>query len=109
MIKLPTLTPLYCIGRCGALIEMYPTAVAASVSYFRSQNAMLRRNVVVLLAAVLAYTQTAAGGPDTELVPEERVAEVVAGVVELLRDQDRDVRKVAAEHLGKILLTVDKN
>ena len=87
---------------------MYPTAVAASVSYFRSQNAMLRRNVVVLLAAVLAYTQTAAG-PDTELVPEEMVAEVVAGVVELLRDQDRDVRKVAAEHLGKILLTVDKN
>ena len=107
MIKLPTLTPLYCVGRCGALIEMYPTAVAASVSYFRSQNAMLRRNVVVLLAALLAYTQTAA--PDTELVPEERVAEVVAGVVELLRDQDRDVRKVAAEHLGKILLTVDKN
>ena len=62
---------------------MYPTAVAASVSYFRSQNPMLRRNVVVLLAVVLAYTQTAAGGPDTELVPEERVAEVVAGVVEL--------------------------
>ena len=87
---------------------MYPTAVAASVSYIRSQNAMRRRHVVVLLAAVLASPQTSAG-PDTELVPEEMVAEVVAGVVELLRDQDREVRKVAAEHLGKILLTVDKN
>ena len=86
--------------RCGALIEMYPTAITASLSYFRSQNPLLRRNVIILLAEILIYTQNS----DSESLVEETLAEVVAGMVSLLRDQDRDVRRTAAEHLGRVML-----
>ena len=84
--------------RCGALIEMYPTAITASLSYFRSQNPLLRRNVIILLTEILIYTQ------NSESLVEETLAEVVAGMVSLLRDQDRDVRRTAAEHLGRVML-----
>ena len=82
------------------MIEMYPTAITASLSYFRSQNPLLRRNVIVLLAEILIYTQNS----DSESLVEETLAEVVAGMVSLLRDQDRDVRRTAAEHLGRVML-----
>ena len=86
--------------RCGALIEMYPTAITASLSYFRSQNPLLRRNVIILLAEILTYIQSS----DSESLGEETLAEVVAGMTSLLRDQDRDVRRTAAEHLGRVML-----
>ena len=86
--------------RCGALIEMYPTAITASLSYFRSQNPLLRRNVIILLAEILLYTQTS----DSESLAEETLTEVVTGMVSLLGDQDRDVRRAAAEHLGRVTL-----
>ena len=86
--------------RCGALIEMYSTAITASLSYFRSQNPLLRRNVIILLTEILIYTQNS----DSESLVEETLAEVVAGMVSLLRDQDRDVRRTAAEHLGRVML-----
>ena len=82
------------------MIEMYPTAITASLSYFRSQNPLLRRNVIILLAEILTYTQAS----DSESLAEETLAEVVAGMVNLLRDQDRDVRRTAAEHLGRVML-----
>ena len=86
--------------RCGALIEMYSTAVTASLSYFRSQNPLLRRNVVILLAEILNYTQKT----DTEMVAEEIISDIVTGMVGLLKDQDKIVRTVAAEQLGRVLL-----
>ena len=82
------------------MIEMYPTAITASLSYFRSQNPLLRRNVIILLAEILTYTQNS----DSESLAEETLTEVVAGMVSLLRDQDRDVRRTAAEHLGRVML-----
>ena len=82
------------------MIEMYPMAITASLSYFRSQNPLLRRNVIILLAEILIYTQNS----DSESLVEETLAEVVAGMVSLLRDQDRDVRRTAAEHLGRVML-----
>ena len=101
MIKMQTNCVLFCfLCRCGGLIEMYPTAITASLSYFRSQNPLLRRNVIILLAEILTYTQAS----DSESLAEETLAEVVAGMVNLLRDQDRDVRRTAAEHLGRVML-----
>ena len=82
------------------MIEMYPTAITASLSYFRSQNPLLRRNVIILLAEILIYTHNS----DSESLVEETLAEVVTGMVSLLRDQDRDVRRTAAEHLGRVML-----
>ena len=82
------------------MIEMYPTAITASLSYFRSQNPLLRRNVIILLTEILIYTLNS----DSESLVEETLAEVVAGMVSLLRDQDRDVRRTAAEHLGRVML-----
>ena len=64
---------------------MYSTAETASHSYFWSQNPVLRRNVVILLAEILNYTQIT----DTEMV-----------AVGLQKDQDKIVWTVATEQLG---------
>eukprot|EP00092_Neocalanus_flemingeri_P105615 GFUD01135406.1.p1 GENE.GFUD01135406.1~~GFUD01135406.1.p1 ORF type:complete len:827 (+),score=184.53 GFUD01135406.1:272-2482(+) len=90
--------------KCRALIEMYPTAVANAVSYFKSKNPMLRCNVVSLLAEVLCYTQDT----EHEQVQDELVTAVIQGMVELLRDQDREVRKFAAKNLGRIVILANK-
>ena len=55
---------------------MYPTAITASLSYFRSQNPLLRRNVIILLTEILLYTQTS----DSESLAEETLTEVVTGI-----------------------------
>ena len=52
------------------------------------------------MAEILTYTQNS----DSESLAEETLTEVVAGMVSLLRDQDRDVRRTAAEHLGRVML-----
>ena len=90
--------------KCEALIEMYPTAVANAISYFKSANPMLRCNVVSLLSEVLCYTQ------DTEhdQVHEELVSGVVQGMMELLRDPDREVRKAAATNLGRVVVLTNR-
>ena len=56
--------------------------------------------MIILLAEILIYTQNS----DSESLVEETLAEVVAGMVSMLRDQDRDVRRTAAEHLGRVML-----
>ena len=91
-------------SKCGALIEMFPTAVTASLSYLTSHRPNLRRNVVIFLAEVLTYTQAT----DNVMVGEETMGEIVTRVVGLLEDQDKEVRRVAAEQLGRILLLVVK-
>jgi len=86
--------------KCGPLIEMYPTAVANAISYFKSKNSMLRCNVVSFLSEVLCYTQ------DTqhEQVQEELVTAVIQGMVGLLKDQDNEVRKLASMNLGRVVI-----
>ena len=79
---------------------MFPTAVAASLSYFRSSNPLLRRNVVILLVEILSYTQTT----DTDMVTPDIISTIIQEMVNLIRDPDKEVRRVAAEQLGKILL-----
>ena len=91
-------------SRCGALIEMFPTAVTASLSYLTSHRPHLRRNVVIFLAEVLTYTNAT----DHEMITEETVGQIISMVVGLLEDQDKAVRRVAAEHLGRLLLLVAK-
>ena len=83
---------------------MFPTAVTASLSYFRSHNPRLRANVVVLLTEVLSYTQTT----DQEMLGEDTVGEVVSGLLTLLQDRDKDVSRTAAENLGRVLLLTTK-
>ena len=95
---------LVCCCRCGAIIEMFPTAVTASLSYLTSQRSDLRRNVVVFLAEVLTYTQAA----HSELVSQETLGQIITMVVALLEDQDKEVRRVAAENLGRMLLLLAK-
>ena len=79
---------------------MFPTAVTASLSYFSSQRTELRRNVVIFLAEVLTYTQAM----DNDLVTDETVNQIITIVVGMLEDQDKEIRKVAAENLGRMLL-----
>ena len=79
---------------------MYPTLVTGSLSYLHSQNPRLRANVVIMLTELLSYTQT----NDKETIGEETVGDIVSGLVNLLKDRDRDVRRVAAENLGRVLL-----
>ena len=75
---------------------MYSTAVTASHSYFWSQNPMLWRNVVILLAEILNYTQIT----NTEMVAEAIISDIVTGTVGLQKDQDKIVWTVATEQLG---------
>ena len=75
---------------------MYSTAVTASHSYFWSQNPMLWRNVVILLAEIQNYTQIT----NTEMVAEEIISDIVTGTVGLQKDQDKIVWTVAAFHLS---------
>ena len=94
----------FCFCRCGAIIEMFPTAVTASLSYLTSQRTDLRRNVVIFLAEVLTYTQAA----DSDLVSQDTLGQIITMVVSLLEDQDKEVRRVAAENLGRLLLLLAK-
>ena len=55
---------------------------------------------MILLAEILNYTQKT----DTEMVAEEIISDIVTGMVGLLKDQDKIVRTVAAEQLGRVLL-----
>jgi len=84
--------------RCGALIEMYHTAVANSLSYFKSKNPLLRSNVVFLLSEILGYTQD----NEQEKVQEELVTAAVQGIIDLLSDSESNVRKSAAMCLGQV-------
>ena len=91
--------------KCRVLIEMYPTAVATAISYFKSKNAMLRCNVVSLLSEVLCYTQNT----QQEQVGEELVAAVIQGMIGLLKDQDKEVRNLASMNLGRVVILSLKN
>ena len=77
------------------LIEIYSTAVTASHSHFCSQNPMLRRNVVILLAEILNYTQIT----NMEMVAEAIISDIITGTVGLQKDQDKIVWTVATEQL----------
>ena len=90
----PALVEVVVGARCGALVEMFPSTVAAGVSYYRSTNPLLRANVVLLVGALLEAT----GGRE---VGEEVVQAATQGMVELLGDQDREVRRVAAATVGR--------
>ena len=52
---------------------MYPMAITASLSYFRSPNPLLRRNVIILLAEILIYTQNS----DSESLDERTLSDPV--------------------------------
>jgi hypothetical protein len=86
--------------KCGPLVEMYPTALANAISYFKSKNSMLRCNVVSFLSEVLCYTQNT----QQEQVEEELVSAVIQGMVGLLKDQDKEVRKLASLNLGRVVI-----
>jgi len=88
--------------RCGPLIEMYSCTISASLSYFRSQNPHLRRNVIILLTEVMSYTQSV----DTEMITEETLSDILNGMVGMVRDQDKEVRRTAAEQLGRVTLLI---
>jgi hypothetical protein len=87
-------------SKCEILIEMYATFVANGISYFRSSNAMLRKNAVLLLRHLLCYSGP---GDESSLFDDDLVTAVTGGVVDLLKDSDCEVRKVAAGNLGKIV------
>ena len=84
---------------CEPLQEMLPGTVTASLSYLRSPAPALRCNAVHLLAAALAVTQA---GPGQDRMGVEVVGEAVRGVVVLLQDPDREVRRAAAVSLGPL-------
>lgn len=91
--------------KCESLIEMYATFVANGLSYFRSANPMLRKNAVLLLRHLLCYDGT---GDETGVVDDDLVTSVTGGIVDLLKDQDHQVRKVAAGNLGQIVAKYSK-
>ena len=74
--------------------------ITGSLAYLHSQNPRLRANMVIMLTELLSYTQT----NDKETIGEETVGDIVNGMVNLLKDRDRDVRRTAAENLGRVLL-----
>jgi len=82
--------------KCGALIEMYPNCVATGLSYFKSTNPLLRGNIVTLLGAIMEATR----GRDMD---EELVQHTTQGILGLLSDPDREVRRLAACTLGKVV------
>ena len=91
----PALVQLVVAAKCGALVEIYPACVAAGISYYRSTNPLLRANVVLLVGALLESTK----GKDMD---EELVQSALQGMVGLLGDQDREVRRVAAATVGRV-------
>jgi len=91
-------------SNCESLVEMYETFVANSISYFRSQNPMLRKNSIILLRHLLCYS--VAG--EVWHVEEDLVTAVTGGIVDLLKDSDSEVRTVAAANLGQIVAKYTK-
>ena len=83
-------------AKCGALVEIYPACIAAGISYYRSTNPLLRANVVLLVGALLESTK----GKDMD---EELVQSALQGMVGLFGDQDREVRRVAAATVGRVV------
>ena len=59
----------------------------------------------MFLVEVLSYTQTT----DTELISQEIISSIMSEMVSLIRDPDKDVRTVAAEKLGQLLLLTINN
>jgi len=101
----PALVAKLVACKCRVLIEMYPTAVANAISYFKSKNPMLRCNVVSFLSEVLCYTQNT----QQEQVEEELVTAVIQGLIGLLKDQDKEVRNLASMNLGRVVILSLKN
>lgn len=62
---------------------------------------MLRCNVVSFLAEVLCYTK------DAE--QEELVSAFIQQMVDMLKDQDREVRKLVSENLVRVVILSIKN
>ena len=92
----PALVQLVVAAKCGALVEIYPACIAAGISYYRSTNPLLRANVVLLVGALLESTK----GKDMD---EELVQSALQGMVGLFGDQDREVRRVAAATVGRVV------
>ena len=76
---------------------MYPSCVAAGLSYFRSTNPLLRGNVVVLLGSVMESTRGREMG-------EELVQATTQGILGLLGDHDREVRQLVVSRLVQLLV-----
>ena len=87
-------------AKSDILIDMYATMVGNGVSYYKSQNSMLRKNITTLLSRILCFTQ------DTEnyKVDEELVNTVITSMVELLSDPITEVKNTAAKDLGMVVV-----
>ena len=77
-------------------MEMFPACIAAGISYYRSTNPLLRANVILLVTALLESTKA-------KEMDDELVQSALQGIVGLLGDQDREVRRVAAASVGRVV------
>jgi len=92
----PALVQLVVAAKCGILMEMFPACIAAGISYYRSTNPLLRANVILLVTALLESTKA-------KEMDDELVQSALQGIVGLLGDQDREVRRVAAASIGRVV------
>jgi len=92
----PALVQLVVAAKCGILMEMFPACIAAGISYYRSTNPLLRANVILLVTALLESTKA-------KEMDDELVQSALQGIVGLLGDQDREVRRVAAASVGRVV------
>ena len=77
-------------------MEMFPACIAAGISYYRSTNPLLRANVILLVTALLESTKA-------KEMDDELMQSALQGIVGLLGDQDREVRRVAAASIGRVV------
>ena len=91
-------------AKSDILIDMYATMVGNGISYYKSQNPMMRKNITSLLSQILCFTQDS----DNYRVDEALVNSVITCMVELLTDPDLDVRKTSAGDLGKVMVCTSK-
>ena len=77
-------------------MEMFPACIAAGISYYRSTNPLLRANVILLVTALLESTKA-------KEMDDELVQSALQGIVGLLGDQDREVRRVATASVGRVV------
>eukprot|EP00092_Neocalanus_flemingeri_P030660 GFUD01033291.1.p1 GENE.GFUD01033291.1~~GFUD01033291.1.p1 ORF type:complete len:734 (-),score=118.58 GFUD01033291.1:148-2226(-) len=87
-------------ARSEVLIEMYATMAGNGISYYKSQNPMLRKNITILLSQILCFTQDS----EDHKIDEALVNSVISCMVELLSDPDSDVRKTSAKDLGMVMV-----
>ena len=92
-------------ARSDILIDMYATMVGNGISYYKSQNPMMRKNITSLLSQILCFTQDS----DNYRVDEALVNSVITCMVELLTDPDSDVRKTSARDLGMVMVCTSKH